>query len=117
MALDDAHASSSRYYISMRQEVVKTTADNVPGVQIVVSLINGLGHLFHASRIVLLINGYQLLRELIEQLDLMLVLVQVRVERLKEERNEVKGEDDRCRGGKLIRVRLRIKLKVTAVPR
>lgn len=54
----------------------------IPGVEVVVSLIDSLRHLFHASRVVLLINGYQLLRQLIELFDLMLVLVKLRVERL-----------------------------------
>lgn len=54
----------------------------IPGVEVVVSLIDGLRHLFHAGRVVLLIDGDQLLRELIELLDLMLVLVELGVERL-----------------------------------
>lgn len=64
---------------------------SVPGVEVVVSLIDGLRHLFHAGRVVLLINGDQLLRELIEQFDLPLVLVQLRMERLEErEQSEMK---------------------------
>lgn len=60
----------------------------IPGVEVVVSLIDGLGHLFHAGRVVLLINGDQLLRELIELLDLMLVLVELGVERLQASRGD-----------------------------
>lgn len=76
-------------------------AHNVPGVQIVVSLIDRLRHLFHASGVVLLVHGYQLLRELIEHLDLVLVLVQIRVERLQERtvRNETKREGQRAPRG------------------
>jgi len=58
-----------------------------PRVEVVVSLIDILRHLLDARGVVLLINRYELLRELIKQLDLELVLVQVDVERLKQKEN------------------------------
>ena len=66
----------------MQEQERNEITSYLPGVEIVVSLIDGLRHLFHASGVVLLIHGDQLLRELIELLDLMLVLVKLRVERL-----------------------------------
>jgi len=70
-----------------------------PRVEVVVSLIDILRHLLHARGIVLLINRYELLRELIKELDLELVLVQVDVERLKQKEN--RGIAKRSRKGNL----------------
>lgn len=57
--------------------------ENSPRIQIVVSLIDRLRHFFHACGVVLLIDRYQLLSELIKKLDMMFVLMQLGVERLR----------------------------------
>lgn len=57
--------------------------DRLPCVEVVVPLVYRLCHFLHASRIVLLINCYQFLRQLIEQFDLMFILVKFNVVRLK----------------------------------
>lgn len=55
-----------------------------PRVQIVVSLVDRFRHFLHACSIVLLINSYQLLSELIKKFNVMLILMQLGVERLRE---------------------------------
>jgi len=57
---------------------------HLPRVKIVVSLIDRLRHFLHTCSIVLLINSYQLLSELIKQFNVMLILMQLGVERLRE---------------------------------
>lgn len=47
----------------------------LPCIKIVVALVYGLGELFDARSVVLLINRNEFLRERVEKLDLMLVLV------------------------------------------
>lgn len=53
-----------------------------PRIKIVVSLVDRFRHFLHSCRIVLLINRYQLLSELIKKFDVMFVLVQLGVKRL-----------------------------------
>lgn len=61
---------------------------HLPRVQVVVSLVDRLRHFLHACSVVLLINRYQLLSELIKKFDVVLVLVQLGVERLRREKRE-----------------------------
>ena len=58
-------------------------AIGLPRIEIVVTLVDRLGELLDASRVVLLVDCDQLLRERVEQLDLVLVLVELSVERLR----------------------------------
>lgn len=59
-------------------------AEHSPRVEIVVTLIDVLRHFLDARGVVLLINRYELLRELIKEFNLELVLVQIDVERLEQ---------------------------------
>lgn len=55
-----------------------------PRVQIVVPLVDRFRHFLHTCSIVLLINSYQLLSELIKKFNVMFILMQLGVERLRE---------------------------------
>lgn len=77
-----------------------------PRVEIVVALVDGLGELLDARRVVLLVDRDQLLRQRVEELDLVLVLVQLRVERLRTNTMSGRGES-RCYNGHACTIRAR----------
>lgn len=55
----------------------------LPGVELIVSVVDVLGGALDARGVVVAVHGDQPLRQLPEQLDLVLILVHLRVERLR----------------------------------
>lgn len=89
----------------MQEQRKNDITSYLPGVEVAVSLIDGLRHLFHASGVVLLIHGDQFLRELIKLLDLMLVLMELRVERLQTQTMPIQNERVEGQRGSVVKSR------------